>query len=110
MPIGHYSHSKLVGIICEYVGKAHGTDGCFDLEEARSIIDAAANNEDPPQDSSITLAEAKSISLITGEGIQTIRSGEARIRNSPTLQLGALAVAEGAVLSIEEPYGMLEIM
>ena len=103
MPIGHYSHSKLIGIICKLIGQAHGTDGCFDLEETREAVTAAFINEEELP------AEGRDI-VTAGEGMQTIRSRDARIKNSPTIFFGALAIAKGARLTIEEPYGMLEIM
>jgi hypothetical protein len=73
-----------VGIICKLIGKAHGTDGCFDLEEARSITTTAI-------------------------GIQTIESRGVRVDNN-SVHYGSLAIGEHAEFIISEPYGSLEIV
>ena len=95
MPIGNYSHRQLVGIICKLIGKAHGTDGCFEFDRSGlgDIVDLSGD----------------SIFDVNVVGVQTITSGDVRIENSPTLHFAALAIAQGAAVTIEEPYGTLEI-
>ena len=88
--IGNYSRRKLEAIICELIGKAHGTRGCFEFD--------SSGGTDPD------------VPVIQSSGIQTITSGDARIDNSFGMHFGPLAIGEGAVLSITEPYGTLEIV
>jgi len=93
VPIGHYSHHKLVSIICKYIGEALGTDGCIDARELLTSL------EDGVQD----LSERTILST------QTITSGDARITISPIIQFGAVEIARDAALTIEQG-AMLEIM
>lgn len=117
--IGHYSHHKLVSIICQYIGKAHGRDGCFDLEIARAIVTAEEGSErsELVDLHSVTLSEAREIVSGGGDGetaiasgVQTIENSAVRVDNSPTVHFGSLAIGEDGELSISEPYGSLEIV
>ncbi len=85
--IGDYSHQRLVSIICKLIGKAHGTNGCFEF-------DASGTGDGG----------------VESVGVQTITSGDARVNNSTNIHFGTLAIGEDAVLSITEPYGTLEIV
>ena len=116
--IGHYSHHKLVSIICQYIGKAHGRDGCFDLEIARAIVAAEEGSERSELEDlhRTTFSEARDIVSGGGDGItataigiQTIESRGVRVDNN-SVHYGSLAIGEHAEFIISEPYGSLEIV
>ena len=84
MPIGNYSHHKLVSIICKYIGEALGTDGCVNASDLLTSIES----------------DIRDLAEVSTQSTQRITSPDARVSTATVQQFGALEIARDAQLEI----------
>ena len=89
--IGNYSHRQLVAIICKLIGKAHGTDGCFEYVRTAAELDAVLDER--PDDASPLIPPIKAEEA--GGGDQVVTNKVTHENDLGHEHVGTVALATG---------------
>ena len=110
--IGNYSHRQLVAIICQLIGKAHGTDGCFELVKSAAEAEAAKEKEEALGLGGLVTGAHEGEA---GSGGQIITT-DIRFDDSPVYFAGSLTIGQNmedpdadVMVEVSEPYGTVII-